>query len=441
MKHPTTVIALLVILVSACTNRQAGLNEYHEALKLMEQGDAPSALEHLERAGELAQTDSLRALVNSQMGTLYFQQRLLDRSLQSYRRAYDIDLRARDTLGLIYDLRDIGNVLRATEESADSCLEYFERARQLAKASGNLAMQRDVESQMAAHHLYRNHLDEARRLLMPALEYVDEDNRSGLYFMMADYYARAQQRDSATYYYRILLQEGNIYARQAAHHALARYAIDDGNNEQALLHLKQYELLTDSLHEANDAAAIRQTAALYDYTLHQRQADRYQRQAIIAGATVVLLILLFVSLFLYASRRRMNYQLKVQQLEHLLSEHARQPKTADDDTAASPLMTRLKQLIDDPRQPALPEEEWAEVEKTVDEQCPDFLRRISRFCRLNPQERRVCLLLRLSMSPAAIAQLTAHTRQAVTNTRSRLYQKAFGKKGSPAQWDEFILSL
>ena len=106
MRH-STIIALLLILVSACTNRQSGLNEYHEALELMEQGDSPSALERLERAGELAQTDSLRALVHSQMGTLYFQQRLLDRSLQSYRQAYAIDLRARDTVGLIYDLRDI----------------------------------------------------------------------------------------------------------------------------------------------------------------------------------------------------------------------------------------------------------------------------------------------------------------------------------------------
>ena len=63
---------------SACTNRQAGLSEYHEALALMEQGDAPSALERLEQAAELAQTDSLRALVQSQMGTLYFQQHLLE---------------------------------------------------------------------------------------------------------------------------------------------------------------------------------------------------------------------------------------------------------------------------------------------------------------------------------------------------------------------------
>ena len=29
----------------------------------------------------------------------------------------------------------------------------------------------------------------------------------------------------------------------------------------------------------------------------------------------------------------------------------------------------------------------------------------------------------------------------VASTRSRLYQKVFGKKGSSRQWDDFILSL
>ena len=67
--------------------------------------------------------------------------------------------------------------------------------------------------------------------------------------------------------------------------------------------------------------------------------------------------------------------------------------------------------------------------------------RLQEFCRLTPQERKVCLLLKLDISPAGIAQLTAHTKQSVTNTRSRLYEKAFGRKGKPAQWDEFILSL
>ena len=78
---------MLLTLAAGCEDRQAGLDEYHEALALMDQGDAPSALERLEQAAERATTDSLLALVYSQMGTLYFSQRMLDRAMQSYRQA------------------------------------------------------------------------------------------------------------------------------------------------------------------------------------------------------------------------------------------------------------------------------------------------------------------------------------------------------------------
>lgn len=432
--------ALALLLFVACQRRQAGLSEYHEALQLMEQGDAPSALERLERAAELATTDSLRALVHSQMGTLYFSQRLLDRSLDSYRRAYAIDLQAADTTGLIYDLRDMGNVLRATDN--DSCLHCFEQARSLAIASGDLPMQRDVESQMAAYHLYHNHLDEARVLLWPALEYVDEENRSGFYYMLADYYSRAGLRDSATRYYRLLLTEGNIFARQAAHRALAEQALVDGQGEQAMNHLQQYEKLTDSVHQANDAEGVRQTAALYDYTRHQRQAAHLQHTVILAVGTIVLLLLSLLALLLYFSRRRLGYRLKLQRLEQLLADYERKKNASPEPSPTpSPVIQQIERLLADVRQPALPDELWSEVETAVSQQQPDFQRRLDEFCRLTPQERRVCLLLRLGLAPTAIAQLTAHTKQAVTNTRTRLYKKAFGQKGTPAQWDEFILSL
>ena len=77
----------------------------------------------------------------------------------------------------------------------------------------------------------------------------------------------------------------------------------------------------------------------------------------------------------------------------------------------------------------------------VEQHFPGFLSRLQEFCHLTPQERRVCLLLKLDLSPAATAPLTAHTRQSVTNTRSRLYKKAFGRQGTPAEWDEFVRSL
>ena len=453
MKYSLMFLAL--VLLCACNNRQAGLNTYHEALALMEKGDAPSALKKLEEAGRQARTDSLRALVESQKGTLYFSQRLLDRSLACYQRAYKIDSLARDTVGLIYDLRDMGNVYRAclsSEElptprikkgSEDSCLICFKQARQLAIATQNLPMQRDVESQLAAYHLYRNHLTEARRLLMPAMKYINDDNQSGLLFMMADLYHRSGQRDSASLFYHELLSKGALYARRSAHRVLAEYALADGKTDEALQHLKQYEVLTDSAHAASDAEALRRMSAIYDYSQAQQQAAHYQTRLIVAVAAVALLLVLLASFILYGRRKRDIYRLRLQRLEHLLEKAKRgvEGTAVPPIPPSPPIIQKMNRLLNDVRQEAFTDDDFHELESAIEQSHPGFLFQLQDFCRLSPQERRVCLLLKAEVPPVGIAQLTAHSKQSVTNTRSRLYKKAFGRAGTPAEWDEFVHSL
>ncbi len=453
MKHSLMFLAL--VLLCACNNRQAGLNTYHEALALMEKGDAPSALKKLEEAGRQARTDSLRALVESQKGTLYFSQRLLDRSLACYQRAYKIDSLARDTVGLIYDLRDMGNVYRAclsSEElptprikkgSEDSCMICFEQARLLAIATHDLPMQRDVESQLAAYHLYRNHLTEARRLLMPAMKYINDDNQSGLLFMMADLYHRSGQRDSASLFYHELLSKGALYARRSAHRVLAEYALADGKTDEALQHLKQYEVLTDSAHATSDAEALRRMSAIYDYSQAQQQAAHYQTRLIVAVAIVALLLVLLASFILYGRRKRDIYCLRLQRLEQLLEKAKRgvEGTAVPPIPPSPPIIQKMNRLLNDVRQEAFTDDDFHELESAIEQSHPGFLFQLQDFCRLSPQERRVCLLLKAEVPPVGIAQLTAHSKQSVTNTRSRLYKKAFGRAGTPAEWDEFVHSL
>ena len=445
MNHARLLLMALLAAFCACQHQQPGLNEYREALALMEQGDAPAALQQLQRVVELAHSDSLLALAYSQMGTLYFDQRLLDRSLDSYRKAYETDRRARDTLGLIYDLRDMGNVMRATDDRQDSCLYYFHQARCLAMASDNTAMLRDVESQLAGYHLYHNQLDEARRLLLPATLLMDSTNQSGLLFLMADLYHRSGQKDSATYCYRRLLAVGNLYGQQAAHRALAEYCMAEGRTDEAMSHLRQYEALTDSVYRANDAEAVRRTSALYDYTLHQQQAHRLGQRLTLAVSILLLLVLLLIVGMLFFSRRRLHYRLKVERLEQLLEKYREQDRQAIEqqqtEITATPIYCQIDRFLNDAHQQAMGDDDFHLLADTVEQQWPGFLARLQEFCHLTPQERRVCLLLKIGLPPAAIAQLTAHTKQSVTNTRARLFKKAFDRKGTPAEWDEFVQSL
>ena len=101
----------------------------------------------------------------------------------------------------------------------------------------------------------------------------------------------------------------------------------------------------------------------------------------------------------------------------------------------------MNRLLNDVRQEAFTDDDFHELESAIEQSHPGFLFQLQDFCRLSPQERRVCLLLKAEVPPVGIAQLTAHSKQSVTNTRSRLYKKAFGRAGTPAEWDEFVHSL
>ena len=60
---------------------------------------------------------------------------------------------------------------------------------------------------------------------------------------------------------------------------------------------------------------------------------------------------------------------------------------------------------------------------------------------MSDQDFRVSLLIKVRLQPKDIATLTAHSKESIASTRSRLYQKVFGKKGSTKDWDDFILSI
>ena len=435
--------ALLLTTLTGCQQKQAGLAEYHEALSLIDQGDAPAALTLLEKAGQKATTDSLRALVESQKGTLFFNQHLLDRSLASYQRAYTFDKQAGDTLGLIYDLRDMGNVYRAQDD--DSCIVCFRQARDLAIAFGHQPMQRDVESQMAGYYLYHDQLQEARRLLLPALAYTDSANASGLHFMMADLYHRSGKQDSAILYYNKVLAHGSLYARRGAHRQLADYALSMGQTEEANAHIQQYGMLSDSILGENDADALRRMTALYDYSLRERENVRLEKLVMFVSATALTLILILTFFIFYYRKKREVFRLRLQQMELLVAEHQNKPEriTAkeQDTLSQTPIMQHIQRLLADIHQPTMTTEDWQQLEALFAQSLPHFLPRLQEFCQLSLQERRVSMLLRLGITPMDIGQLTAHSKQSVTNTRSRLFEKAFGRKGSPADWDQLVSSL
>jgi seryl-tRNA synthetase len=84
------------------------------------------------------------------------------------------------------------------------------------------------------------------------------------------------------------------------------------------------------------------------------------------------------------------------------------------------------------------DEDFNEIELLVNSVFPTFTNNLTKLINMSVQDYRVCLLLKCGFKPLEISMLTTHSPQSVSTTRSRLYKKCFGKKGSPSEWDSFI---
>lgn len=89
----------------------------------------------------------------------------------------------------------------------------------------------------------------------------------------------------------------------------------------------------------------------------------------------------------------------------------------------------------------LQKEDWEEIEMQLKHVYPRFTSTLFNLHRMSEVEYRVCLLLKMDVSPSEIANILYKDNSSISSIRSRLYMKVFGKKGSCRDWDEFIQSL
>lgn len=106
---------------------------------------------------------------------------------------------------------------------------------------------------------------------------------------------------------------------------------------------------------------------------------------------------------------------------------------------SSPIYLRMKQYLNEGRN--MSESDWAELTEAIENTYAGFTDKLYSLYRMSEQDLHVSLLIKMRIQPKDIATLTAHSKESIATTRSRLYQKVFGKKGSTKDWDDFILSI
>nr|WP_303919378.1 tetratricopeptide repeat protein [Bacteroides intestinalis] len=466
--------------------------------------DAPQALDYFEKAIDALPINEgyqLKSKIYSQMGTLFLYQKTYDEALKMFKEAQKCDIALKDSANMVFNLRDIADSYRCIDQN-DSSIYYFQKAYNLAEVQGNQKLMAMVQNQMASLYSNLGKYDLARKLLQPSLDTLDIHSKSGIFSIASKLYHRMGYIDSASYYYNELLKCGTIYAKQTAHKGLAKIAILHDNPQKALLHLNQYIQYTDFIHQITDTENVRRLNSLYNYQLREKENNRLkienkEKQNLIIYIISIGLFII-ASLFAYLQRNKRKKQLLKIQLKNLrqlkeeqykksslfIEENKRkieelEQKLQEADQTNHILRTQLKeqieltlytnkqaeieltrrkqsnstlleseiykyiqkQLTTKTNKKLLSNNDWKELEKVINNTYEGFSKNLRNYYDLNEHEYSVCLLIKINIPPIDIAKLTNHSKEAITSTRRRLYEKVFGKKGSPKDWDEFILSL
>lgn len=463
-------------------------------------GDAPQALDYYQKAAELLEgsTDyQLLKVIYSQMGELFLFQDVYDEAMKAYKKSYHYQTCINDKRGMIINLCNIGATFTAFG-NADSALHYYRTAFKQADEIKDKKIMDKAQSSLADIYAQLKQYKSA----MTSLRFLDSPETTqliGRYATIADIYYGMGKFDSATYYYKNILQGEDIYAQQIAHWRLAVIAQKKSDCQSSLEHIYQYNILTDSIKYLTDSKTIRQMQSLYNYQLREKknnqlEAKNAQQKIWITITILVLSILISLFLIYFYSNKHKKLQLQnslkemkrqkeeqYQKSNQFIEENkqkikeleiAIQKSDENRDNMQKLLLAQKEQILRmnckieaDQEEQALAEiafhqsdiynkfrdaangscklnaKDWEILRIKIDRCYKDFTTRLRAIYPVSDIEMKICLLLKIKINVTGISLLTGRSKSAIVSARKKLFEKTHGEIGKPEQWDTFILSL
>lgn len=464
-------------------------------------GDAPQALDFFFQAIDasyLYMDYKLVSRIYSQIGTLYLYQNVYDKAPEAFCKAYQFSILSKDSISMIYNLRDIGRAF-STQEKVDSAIYYYKKADMLADKIENLNLKRIINGELSGYYTKLGMYQEAYKSMQIAFKKINVINLAPRYSTAAQYYYYTNQLDSAIYYYTQLSFMDKYSYKAEGYQGLSYIARSKGEYKKALEYLDKDLAYTDSARSIIQTEIVRKINSLYNYQLKEKENNRLQHQAsnhkiwnIILISFLIFLMLLFVTYQQYHKRKEQETLLQQEKIERILREeynqslsyieqNKRQIKELEESLKAAEKTSNLltqdllrlqkrnieknneqiivkqelkehtitilkkssiyKKFLQADQGEKIRKEDWQELIKSIDETYSQFTQRLLELYPMKTIEMQVCLLIKIGLPPTQIAFITAHTKQAITSIRKRLCKKVFKREGSPEEWDIFIHAM
>ena len=407
--------------------------------------DGPRALSYYYMAEELIDGENYPDLQNrlyDRMAYLLLHHNMPDQARTYATRLLNCSNEQKDTTGMIQALRYISDSYQHMPGIIQARLD---EAYQLAKQSHRYNLQKELMVDIASNYCDNENYKMAMKYLRP----LTKNTNHRIDALLAKSYYNIGIRDSALFYAQRALEKGNSLSKRDAHEVLARLAIHQGQRDSAESHFLKYKELNDDLNRITSNKTIAQMDAFYH---NQKQTEENARLRfdlshkqniiVISFACLAVMIILFGTYIQRHRRKQELMTLRIQQLEEYKLSYEKADKKELAHTEQSIRQTDIYQhlvMMEEPEHPT--DEDWQKLADAIAQAYPQFPSRLFSLCSVSSHEYHVCLLLKAGFEPARIASLTLRSKAAVSTVRSRLYEKAFGKKGSAKDWDEVIRTM
>lgn len=458
-KSDTDIVRVVSYLENKGNEKLLPVAYYYAGRVYSDMNDAPRALDYFHKAEKAAKesgsNSKLLSRILSQSGYILYYSGFYKVALAKFMQAHRLYEMDADTVNLVYNMRETGRVYWNLER-LDSALFYYKRAWQLAVKTGKDEVVANTREQLAAFYLYNDKITEAKKLLVQDFNNIDSVDMSSILSIYSDLYVKTNSIDSAVICYKKLLQCGNIYGKQGAYEGLLKYYLSIGQNDKAQECLDAYIMLTDSIKDLNAAEELAKSLSMYNYELREKENNSLklenQREKAFSVIFSTACFALFILVLLFYSKYRHKadvMRLKDEKLILLNNEIEKQRQkehvknNANDTFLSSNIYKTLLKRIESwsETQKSLTDEEWEKLDETINSAYPKFRQNVYAVHPMTEYEYRVCLLIKANVSPINIGRMTNHSKESITSTRRRLFEKSFNKKGSPADWDKVIASL
>ena len=461
-------------------------------------GDYPSALNNYLLAKNLASECSntvLQCWANQDIGDLYLDQKMFDECKEYYWQFYQIAESCHDTLRIAHASQRMGLVCTINNE-IDSIAFYYKKAMSYGRYYPS-AHNTVEKSRQNLCDIYIQIEEYNKALALMSRDEADIPN-------WAYWHWGQNHVDSAAYYFKTLLElnpSKKLQTKAEYLRILVQIEKQRGNIMGTLAYYDDLVAIEDSMKILSQTEEMRKVNAQYNFNAIKQERDHMaERQhslqlvLIMIGLFLTLCIVFAWNLWksyrhrkerqlmyerILRQRKEVQYRQSQEQLQeniHKLetltqqlaiarqqndSEQAkrleletemlvvqnkdietiiRRKEYLTNEFEKTDLYKRLK-ITADTDNYHLSDTEWHLLGNYIDDIFDHFTSRLLNLTELSPNELHICYLVKLGLSPARIASLLCVTNSAVSKTRSRLFQKITGQKGSSSQLDELIQKL